>query len=217
MPKMKTHRGAAKRFKKTGTGKLLRQRANRQHLFEEKPSTRTRRLKGEVEVNSATLPASSACSATANPSVFTSRPQRSSQWPGSSAPSPARSIAVPSSSGPRATTATRAARTAPPTSRSCTRLQYAFRDRRARKGDFRELWIQRINAGVPPERHQLQPVHRRPARRGHRGRPQGPGRPRRHRPGGVRCAGRVAPRPPSTRKRRTPRQSGTAVNAQKAS
>ena len=26
-------------------------------------------------------------------------------------------------------------------------LQYAFRDRRARKGDFRQLWIQRINAG----------------------------------------------------------------------
>ena len=27
-------------------------------------------------------------------------------------------------------------------------LQYAFRDRRARKGDFRKLWIQRINAGA---------------------------------------------------------------------
>ena len=26
-------------------------------------------------------------------------------------------------------------------------LQYAYRDRRARKGDFRQLWIQRINAG----------------------------------------------------------------------
>ena len=26
--------------------------------------------------------------------------------------------------------------------------QYAFRDRRARKGDFRQLWIQRINAGA---------------------------------------------------------------------
>ena len=26
--------------------------------------------------------------------------------------------------------------------------QYAFRDRRARKGDFRKLWIQRINAGT---------------------------------------------------------------------
>ncbi len=27
-------------------------------------------------------------------------------------------------------------------------MQYAFRDRRARKGDFRSLWIQRINAGA---------------------------------------------------------------------
>ena len=27
-------------------------------------------------------------------------------------------------------------------------MQYAFRDRRARKGDFRQLWIQRINAGA---------------------------------------------------------------------
>jgi large subunit ribosomal protein L35 len=56
MPKMKTHRGAAKRFKKTGSGKLLRLRANRQHLFEAKPSTRTRRLKGEIEVSPADAP-----------------------------------------------------------------------------------------------------------------------------------------------------------------
>jgi large subunit ribosomal protein L20 len=27
-------------------------------------------------------------------------------------------------------------------------LQYSYRDRRARKGDFRQLWIQRINAGA---------------------------------------------------------------------
>ncbi len=50
MPKMKTHRGAAKRFKITGSGKVLRRRANRNHILEKKPSTRTRRLKGTVEV-----------------------------------------------------------------------------------------------------------------------------------------------------------------------
>ncbi|HEX8803291.1 MAG TPA: 50S ribosomal protein L35 [Acidimicrobiales bacterium] len=44
MPKMKTHRGAAKRFKVTGTGKLRRRQANRNHFFEKKPSTRMRRL-----------------------------------------------------------------------------------------------------------------------------------------------------------------------------
>ena len=48
MPKMKTHRGAAKRFKITGTGKIKRGRAFRKHLFEGKPSKRTRRLKPMV-------------------------------------------------------------------------------------------------------------------------------------------------------------------------
>ena len=38
MPKMKTSKTAAKRFRKTGTGKLKRQQANRQHLFEKKSS-----------------------------------------------------------------------------------------------------------------------------------------------------------------------------------
>jgi large subunit ribosomal protein L35 len=50
MPKMKTHRGAAKRFKPTGSGKLMRRQANKRHILEKKPSTRTRRLTGEVEV-----------------------------------------------------------------------------------------------------------------------------------------------------------------------
>ncbi|MCU1373707.1 MAG: rpmI [Actinomycetia bacterium] len=48
MPKMKTHRGAAKRFKLTGSGKIRRRRAFRNHILEKKPSTRTRRLKDEV-------------------------------------------------------------------------------------------------------------------------------------------------------------------------
>jgi large subunit ribosomal protein L35 len=48
MPKMKTHRGAAKRFKATGTGKLRRRRAFRNHILEKKSSTVTRRLKDEV-------------------------------------------------------------------------------------------------------------------------------------------------------------------------
>jgi large subunit ribosomal protein L35 len=52
MPKMKTHRGAAKRFKVTGTGKLLRRSANRNHILEKKSSKRTRRLKGMSEVDS---------------------------------------------------------------------------------------------------------------------------------------------------------------------
>jgi len=53
MPKMKTHSGAGKRFRLTGTGKVMRRRANRNHLLEHKPSTRTRRLAREVTVSPA--------------------------------------------------------------------------------------------------------------------------------------------------------------------
>ncbi|MEN3359471.1 MAG: large subunit ribosomal protein [Mycobacteriales bacterium] len=53
MPKNKTHSGASKRFRLTGTGKVIRQRANRQHRFEHKPSTQTRRLDGTVVVSGA--------------------------------------------------------------------------------------------------------------------------------------------------------------------
>ena len=50
MPKMKTHSGAAKRFRITGSGKIMRRRANRQHLFEHKSSRVTRRLYDEVRM-----------------------------------------------------------------------------------------------------------------------------------------------------------------------
>ena len=48
--KTKTHRGAAKRFKVTGTGKIRRRKAFRSHLLEKKPSKRTRRLGRGAEV-----------------------------------------------------------------------------------------------------------------------------------------------------------------------
>ena len=51
MPKMKTDRGAAARFKVTGSGKILRRQANLNHLLEKKSSTRTRRLGRAVEVS----------------------------------------------------------------------------------------------------------------------------------------------------------------------
>ncbi|PFG38376.1 large subunit ribosomal protein L35 [Georgenia soli] len=44
MPKNKTHSGAKKRFRVTGSGKLMREQANKRHLLEHKPSRRTRRL-----------------------------------------------------------------------------------------------------------------------------------------------------------------------------
>ena len=45
MPKMKSHRGAAKRFKRTGTGKLVRRKANKQHILTKKSSKRKRNLR----------------------------------------------------------------------------------------------------------------------------------------------------------------------------
>jgi large subunit ribosomal protein L35 len=56
MPKMKTHRGAAKRFKITGTGKLKRRKAFMNHILEKKPSTRTRRLSRTEIVSAADAP-----------------------------------------------------------------------------------------------------------------------------------------------------------------
>jgi large subunit ribosomal protein L35 len=53
MPKQKTHSGAKKRFRVTGTGKVMRERANRRHLLEGKPSRRTRRLALDVTTSSA--------------------------------------------------------------------------------------------------------------------------------------------------------------------
>ena len=50
MPKMKTHSGAKKRFKVTGSGKVMRRQAGKAHLNEHKPTTRKRRLSGESEL-----------------------------------------------------------------------------------------------------------------------------------------------------------------------
>ena len=50
MPKTKTHSGAKKRFKVTGSGKVMRRRANKNHLLEHKSSKRTRRLDGPAVV-----------------------------------------------------------------------------------------------------------------------------------------------------------------------
>ena len=44
MPKLKTHKGAAKRFKKTGTGKIKRHKANLRHLLSSKAKKRKKHL-----------------------------------------------------------------------------------------------------------------------------------------------------------------------------
>ncbi len=50
MPKMKTHRAGAKRYKVTANGKILRRKAGKKHLLGHKASDRRRRLSGMTEV-----------------------------------------------------------------------------------------------------------------------------------------------------------------------
>jgi len=51
MPKLKTNRGAAKRFRRTGTGKLKHRRAYRNHILTKKATKRKRQLRGLQQVD----------------------------------------------------------------------------------------------------------------------------------------------------------------------
>jgi large subunit ribosomal protein L35 len=48
MPKLKTHKGASKRFKKTGTGKVVRHHSGARHILTSKARSRKRKLKHAV-------------------------------------------------------------------------------------------------------------------------------------------------------------------------
>jgi large subunit ribosomal protein L35 len=50
MPKFKTHSGAKKRFRVTGTGKVMREQAGGRHLLEHKSSRKTRSIANDVPV-----------------------------------------------------------------------------------------------------------------------------------------------------------------------
>ncbi len=52
MPKLKTHKGASKRFKKTGTGKVVRQHAFARHILTSKSRSRKRKLGQSVVADS---------------------------------------------------------------------------------------------------------------------------------------------------------------------
>ncbi|HID95876.1 MAG TPA: 50S ribosomal protein L35 [Candidatus Latescibacteria bacterium] len=55
MPKMKTHRGAAKRFKITATGRIKRNKAYKSHLLTKKTAKRKRLLRKSALVESVDL------------------------------------------------------------------------------------------------------------------------------------------------------------------
>ena len=56
MPKLKTHKGAAKRFKKTGTGKIMRRHAFARHILTSKARSRKRKLGQAVVADDANSP-----------------------------------------------------------------------------------------------------------------------------------------------------------------
>ena len=144
MPKMKTHRGAAKRFKVTGTGKIRRRKAFRAHLLEKKSTGAPAGSAAPAEVTGGDKKRVKRCSA----SAIARRRRVRSRTMATGQAFRQRQEAPPHGprEGRRATPARAAATSARPTSRSCTRGNYAYRDRRARKGEFRRLWIVRINA-----------------------------------------------------------------------
>ena len=53
MPKMKTHRGTAKRFRVTGSGKIMRSKAYKSHIMTKKNQKRKRNFRHETEVSKA--------------------------------------------------------------------------------------------------------------------------------------------------------------------
>lgn len=57
MPKMKTHKGASKRFKKTGTGKVVRHHSGARHILTSKVRSRKRRLVKAVVADVTNQPA----------------------------------------------------------------------------------------------------------------------------------------------------------------
>lgn len=53
MPKIKTHKGASKRFKITGSGKIVREKAFTSHILTKKNAKRKRRLGDDIVVSAA--------------------------------------------------------------------------------------------------------------------------------------------------------------------
>ena len=60
MPKMKTHKGTAKRFRRTGTGKIMRAKAYKSHILTKKSPKRIRGFRQETTVAPADVKVSSA-------------------------------------------------------------------------------------------------------------------------------------------------------------
>ena len=158
MPKNKTHRGTAKRVKVSATGKLLRQRAGKRHLLEKKSSRVTRRLDGGSRGGHAGRQADPQAARSSDPAHpdSDSSPGRLTRPRDRQDEPVARVKRAVNAQKKRRTTLEAASGYRGQRSRLYRKakeqilhsMQYAYRDRRARKGDFRQLWITRINAAA---------------------------------------------------------------------
>ena len=148
MPKMKTKSGAKKRFKITGTGKVVYAQAGKRHGMIKRTTKQIRNLRGTACCSrpTATTSRSTSCR-TADALSFQNFPENSSMSRvkrGVTAHAKHKKIlrAAKGYFGRRKNTI-RAAKQAVEKS-----MQYSYRDRKNRKREFRALWIQRINAAV---------------------------------------------------------------------
>ena len=134
MPKMKTHSGAKKRFRKTAKGKLRGRRAYSSHILEKKSPKRKRRMRRPVEI-------AKPDEADPNPA----RRQEVSRVKRSVHARKKRRKVLKEAKGyyGRKHSSYRFAKEQVQRSG-----MYAYRDRRNRKREFRRLWITRINAAA---------------------------------------------------------------------
>src|SRR4029079_7330435 len=139
MPKMKSHRGAGKRFSVTGSGKVKRQKAFKSHILTKKTSKRKRRLRQE--------------------GVIATRGEEKNikrllQAEGERQMRRVRSNVVRLKRKKQVMKAARGAFGARSKLWKAAKenvergWKYAYRDRKNKKRDFRRLWIVRINAGA---------------------------------------------------------------------
>ena len=169
MPKMKSHSGAKKRFKKTATGKLKSRPAFSSHILEKKSPKKKRALGLEKTVAKADRKTVQQAARRQRAMTRVKRSVHARKK---------RRATLERAKGYRgeAHSSYRRAKEALMKADS-----YAYRDRRNRKRDFRRLWITRINAAARQNGHDLRHLHARPQAGRDRDRPQGPRRHRRAR------------------------------------
>ena len=152
MPKMKTHRGAAKRFKVTGTGKIMPP----QGVHEPHPREEVLQADPAPQARDRASPAATPRSVKQllgllSPSTLPHPAKGVTAWPGSSAPSTPRSTVAAILEQAQGYYGNKSRSFRAANEQVMHSLQYAFRDRRARKGDFRPA--------VDPAHQRRRPQH----------------------------------------------------------